>query len=69
MKPAGFAVNVAGRIINIHGTDNTEYVLTDLQGRILKSGSLYKGSASIEMNRSGNYVLHIDGTNQLVRIR
>lgn len=69
-KLPGFAVNVSGRLINVrYGTESAQYVLMDLQGQVVKSGTLYKGAATIGMDRSGNYILRIDGVNQLVRVR
>jgi hypothetical protein len=70
MKPANFAVNVLGRIISVrYEKESANYLLLDSQGRILKSGMLYKGVSSIEVTHSGKYILRVDGINQLVNVR
>ena len=70
MKSAGFTINITGRMINVrYEKESAGYSLMDSQGRILKSGKLYKGVSSIEVNRSGNYILRVDGVNQLLNVR
>lgn len=63
-------MNISGRSINVrYGKESAQYVLMDLQGQVVKSGTLYQGAATIAMGRSGNYILRVDGVNQLVRVR
>jgi hypothetical protein len=49
--------------------EKSSYALMDLHGRVLKNGVLYKGNSWIEVTRSGNFILRVDGINRFVRIQ
>ncbi len=70
MKPVDFAIDVSGRTIMVHlDNEKSSYALMDLHGRVLKNGVLYKGNSWIEVTRSGNFILRVDGINRFVRIQ
>ena len=66
-----FALNVVGRDIQVSGVSESArfYTVFDMQGHVLRKGSVHSKNFSIPVNSAGNYLVRIGSQVQRVSVK
>lgn len=65
-----FSMSVAGRALQIAGAEaNAKVAVFDLRGNVMYSGFAYVANLSIEMPRSGSYLVRVGSQTQRVNVK